>query len=225
MTPRGALLAVCVLLGAALPVSYLVGHGGGRATGTVRLPHTLREAVPTELGGWRLVKEDELREYERQITKVDDYVSRLYAGPRGEQVLLYMAYHGNRERGLATYYHNASVCYPAAGWELAKETFEEVTLHDAARQVPTCRYDFRRPGERIFVLTFFRVDDELLDQSPRNKPLWTLAERLTPHFDDSPGTFVQVQIVARVDGDENAAVAAQTRFLQTFGTALLRAVP
>ena len=225
MKPVTALWVIAAVLAAALPLSMGVGDPLDRLRATVRLERPLKEAIPTEHRGWRMLQEDELREYELEITKVDDYVSRLYAGPAGARVLLYLAYHGNKERGMDTLYHNASICYPAAGWNLASERFEDVTLHDIAKVVPTCRYLFERGSEKITVLTFFKVDDELLDQSPRNKPFWMLAEKLTPDLDDSPGTFVQAQLVVPVGDDRLTAEAHQRRFLQDFGTAIFQAIP
>ncbi len=219
------LLFVCAVFAAGTVVSQLTGNPVSALQGTVALGTPLRAAIPMESAGWRMVQEDELREFELEITKVDDYVSRLYEGPRGESVLLYIAYHGNKERGMQTYYHNASICYPAAGWQLDGEALSELTLHDVAKQVPICRYSFSRNNERVSVLTFFQVNDELLDQSPRNKTLWTLFDRMTPQLDDSPGTFVQVQIVVPVTDDGPLAADVQTRFLQAFGTAIFQALP
>ncbi len=225
MSLRTNLLFTCAIFAVGTAVSMMWGDAVSSLQGTVLLARPLREAIPTELGGWRMTQEDELREFELEITKVDDYVSRLYEGPKGESILLYVAYHGNKERGMQTYYHNASVCYPAAGWELEDEVLSELTLHDVAKQVPICRYSFKRRGERVSVLTFFQVNDELLDQSPRNKTLWTLFDRMTPALDDSPGTFVQVQVVAPITADGVPAFEAQRRFLQAFGTAIFQAIP
>ncbi len=227
MTPQRALVVACVIMAIALPFSFAVGDPVDRLVGTVELDQPLAVAIPTSLDEWELARENELGERVEQITKVDDYISRVYRGRDGAEVLLYVAFHGNKERGLQTYYHNATVCYPAAGWDLVGEEFETLTLHDAARQLPVCRYRFERSGERLSVLTFFRVDGEVLDQSPRNKPFWMLAERLSPPIDDSPGTFVQVQVVVRVAAgmsDTDAAIR-QVRFLQTFGGSILQAVP
>jgi len=225
MTVRAMLLFTCAVFAAGTVVSVMKGDAVDLLQGTVMLERPLREAIPMQVDGWRMVQEDELREFELEITKVDDYVSRLYEGPEGESVLLYIAYHGNKERGMQTYYHNASICYPASGWELKDEVLSELTLHDSAKQVPICRYSFERRGERVSVLTFFQVDDELLDQSPRNKTLWTLFNRMTPQLDDSPGTFVQVQVVAPVTDDGVPASEAQARFLQAFGTSIFQAIP
>jgi len=66
------------LMAAAVPVSFLVGDPLHRLTGTTQLARPLRAAIPTQLAGWRMVQDDDLREFELEITKVDDYVSRLY---------------------------------------------------------------------------------------------------------------------------------------------------
>jgi hypothetical protein len=84
---------------------------------------------------------------------------------------------------------------------------------------------FAKDTLRLSVLTFFQVGGELLDQSPRNKAIWMLVDRALPPLDDSPGTFVQAQVIVPVGaGGESAAAALQSQFLRTFGSAILRAV-
>ena len=225
MTPHRALWVAAAVLAVAAVVSFALGGGGDPLARTRTLAVPLAQAIPTEHRGWRMVADDELGERQIEMTKVDDYVSRRYADDGGHEVVLYVAYHGNRDRGISAIYHNATVCYPAAGWELQDETFDVVTLADAAQELPVCRYTFGRRGDRLSVLAFFRVGEELLDQSPRNKSFWLLTDRLTPALGEDPGTFVQVQVVARAGaGDPVAAAALQTRFLRDFGAAILRAV-
>jgi len=223
---RRALLYAALLMALAAPATIFVGGAADRAAGTTPLPRPLRDAIPTELAGWKMTLEDDLAERYVEMTRVDDYVSRRYVDADGGHLTLYVAYHGNKERGIGTLYHNASVCYPAAGWELAEEHFATLVLRESARAVPTCRYLFRRGPAMLSVLTFFAVDGELLDQSPRNKPFWLLADRLTPEIDHDPGTFLQVQVVGTVEpGEEEAVSRRQERFLQDFGGAIFRSVP
>ena len=101
-----------------------------------------------------------------RTTQVDDHVRRVYTSADGGEVLLYVAYHGNKERGMQTWYHNPTVCLPSQGWTLESERSGTETLPDSARPVPVCRYLFAKDGRRLSVLTFFQVDRELLDQSP-----------------------------------------------------------
>jgi EpsI family protein len=224
LSQRAIVVAACALLAAAAVASQFIGDAAGRLTGTVQLPHPLGASIPKELAGWRGT-DDPLSETVLKTIQVDDYVRRRYSDGAGTDVLLYVAYHGNKERGMQTYFHNATVCFTSAGWTIESEKESSETLHDAAKEVPVCRYVFGKDGERLSVLTFFKVDKEFLDQSPRNKPFWTMLDRATPKWDDSPGTFVQVQIIAPVGAaGEFAAADVQSRFLRDFGSRILRAV-
>ena len=224
MNARTAAVTVCALLGAAAIASYAIGDRSSGLVGTVRLPHRLADAIPASLGGWTGTDEP-LSEAAIRTTQVDDHVRRRYASDGGGEVLLYVAYHGNKERGMQTWYHNPTVCFPSQGWTLESEHTATETLPDSARPVPVCRYVFGKPGLRLSVLTFFQVGGELLDQSPRNKAVWTLLDRALPQLDDSPGTFVQTQVIVPVGaGGEAAAADLQSRFLRVFGSPILRAV-
>jgi EpsI family protein len=221
---RTAVWTVCALLAGAAAVSYSVGDRADLLTATIQLPHPLKVSVPAKLGTWT-GSDESLPQSVLDMTKVTDYVRRRYVDADGSEVILYVAYHGNKERGLQTYYHNATVCFPSAGWTQESERCSEETSEDAAQVIPVCRYVFAKDGTRLSVLTFFKVDEEFLDQSPRNKPFWLLLDRATPKLDDSPGTFVQVQVIVQVGaGGESAASALQSRFLHDFGRPILSAV-
>ena len=224
MNARRAAVLVCALLGAGAVASYAVGDRSAGLTGTVRLPHRLADAIPASLGGWQGV-DDPLSEADVRTTQVDDHVRRRYTSADGAEALLYVAYHGNKERGMKTLYHNVEVCFPSHGWTKTGEVSGTETLPDVARSVPVCRYVFTKDAMRLSVLTFFQVGGELLDRSPRNMAIWMLIDRATPQLDDSPGTFVQAQVIVPVGADgESAASAVQSQFLRTFGSAILRAV-
>jgi EpsI family protein len=221
---RTAGLILFAVFGAAIPVSMRWGDPVDQLLGTVRLAHPLAESVPVALAGWSGTDQP-LTARERTTIGADDVLQRLYRGPQGESVTLFVSFHGNKQRGLQRYYHNPTICYRDAGWNLVDTRFERVTVQDAAEELPTCRYLFERSGARLAVTTFFRVDDQFLDESPRNKPFWTLLEKLKPALSDEPGSVVQVQVVVAIrDGDEGAAAGAVSRFLQVFGRRLLSAI-
>lgn len=227
MKHRTAALVLFAVLGAAIPLSVVWGPPVERLLGSVRLPRKLAEAIPAQLAGWSGADQP-LTSRERQAllpAETDDVLQRVYRGPGGETVTLFILFYGNKQRGLERYYHNPTICYRDAGWTLTDTRFDRRTLQDAAEELPTCRYLFDRSGARLSVTTFFRVDAEFLDESPRNKPFWTLMEKLKPELSDAPGSFVQVQIVVPVPpGGEEAASAATARFLQTFGQSILHAI-
>ena len=103
------------------------------------------------------------------MLKVDDYVQRRYRDAAGTEVLLYVAFHGNKERGMQTYYHNATVCFPSQGWVIASEKTSTETLQDAAKEIPVCRYVFAKADQRLSVMTFFKVDREMGRASCRER--------------------------------------------------------
>ena len=126
---------------------------------------------------------------------------------------------------MQTYYHNATVCFPSQGWTVESERPGSETSPELAREIPVCRYVFAKDGTRLSVMTFFEVDGEPLDQSPRNKPFWLLLDRATPQLSDRPGTFVQVQIIVSVPAQgDHRATDLQSRFLRAFGHSILKAV-
>lgn len=224
MKLRTAALVVCVVFAAAIPVSLRWGDPVWRLLGTVRLPRPLADAIPANAHGWT-GRDQPLSAKERITIQVDEALERAYRGPAGENVTLFISFYGNKERGLQRYYHNPTICYRDAGWTLLDTRFDRVTLENLGREVPTCRYLFERSGQRLSVTTFFQIDEEFLDESPRNKPFWTLLERLTPKLSDEPGSYVQVQVVVALDGaDESGAAAATSRFLQAFGADVLSAI-
>lgn len=224
MKTKTAAVSAIALLAAAGVASYSIGDRAELLTRTIALPRKLSISIPLELGGWRGTN-DPMDAKTVETLQVDDYVRRRYVHRDGADALLYVAYHGNKERGMQTYYHNPTVCFRSQGWTIENQKTSTETLSDAAKEIPVCRYVFGKEGERLSVMTFFKVDREFLDQSPRNKPLWSLLDRATPQFSDSPGTFVQVQIVVPVGkGGEFEAADLQSRFLRDFGRAILDAV-
>lgn len=219
-----AQLVVLGLIGAAVPASRLLGPDADALVARTPLAQPLAEAVPIEHAGWT-GRELDLNEVERERLDVDDYVNRVYTNAAGDQIGLFITYQGNKQRGLRSYYHNASVCYPAQGYAQQDTQISELVLTDVAQRVPTCRYTFEKGRDRRLVLTFFKVDDEFLQESPRNRPFWVMAEKFESVLDDSPGTFAQVQVIAAVGPDGDAAASTlQREFLQQFGRVILEAI-
>lgn len=224
MKARAAVAIVCGVLAAAAIASYAVGDRLSRLVGTVHLPQRLDAAIPSQLAGWN-GRDEPMSDADVRMTQVDDYLRRRYASADGDEVLLYVAFHGNKARGQNTYYHNPTVCLPAQGLKLAATRTGTETLPDSARVLPVCRYVFANETARLAVLTFFQVDGDLLGESPRNDAMRALLDQSVPQLDDSPGTFVQVQVIVGVgDSGDAAAADVQSKFLRAFGSTILRAV-
>lgn len=111
--------------------------------------------MPITVPGWREVHEDPRFIVDPQAQATVDKVysqvlNRLYVDDSGYQVMLTIAYGGDRERGLTA--HRPEVCYPAQGFTI--EATEATTLHTRFGDIPADRFEARR-GTRSEPLTFW----------------------------------------------------------------------
>ena len=222
MKTRTALFVSGLLLAAGLPLTWYVEFRKPNVD-VVMLDRELKVAVPLELGGWT-GQDLDLTEAEQEMLLTDDVLKRVYRHADGSVVSLFISYYGNRQKGMNTLFHNATVCYPAAGFDHVSTAFDEVVLSDLAKRVDVARYTFVRQSKRLSVLSFFRIDDEFLQQSPRNTP-FLMARQKLKIFEDSAGSFVQVQVICDVrDEDDFRASQTQKRFLEAIGRPLFAAI-
>ena len=82
--------------------------------------------VPARLGAFELARSDELPEDVRAMIAPDAYQLRLYSGPPGAPVWVYLAFYSGAG---TTGAHDPTVCYPAQGWDL-------VGLRERALELP-----------------------------------------------------------------------------------------
>lgn len=151
----GLLSAVILLAGGAAHRALRAELDAGERPANIT-PGTLAR-LPLRIGGW-MGNDVPLDERTIKKTDTDDHVSRRYR--RGvDSVDLFLGY-GVRARDLEP--HRPEVCYPAAGWNLKKQSAAEVSLPDGSR-LPCTVYRFGRGGFDaldIVVLSYFVVDDE-----------------------------------------------------------------
>ncbi len=158
-----------------------------------------------------------------ELTGLDRYLRREYVHEDGARALFFVAYFGNKDRGLASIYHNPTVCLPSAGYEWTGSDRRSVTLRDEALEFSVSLDTFRRAaGEELLILSFFVVDERrVLAQSPRNDPFWLGLEKVVPTFE--PGYLAQIQIVTGVPGgDRGRASDLALRFLAEVGGRVFR---
>lgn len=117
--------------------------------------------VPLSLGPWE-GREIEIEErIRRQPGFDDDWISRQYIqAETGRSANLFAGYIG---RGFKWLVHRPDICFPGAGWRVAREEFRTLTP-PAGRPVPYVLYEFELladPEQRIFVLSTFVVNGQL----------------------------------------------------------------
>jgi hypothetical protein len=112
-------------------------------------------------------------------------------------------------------YHNPTICFPSAGWELLRPGRRTIRLNDIARKFDASLDHFRKSGNHLVVLNFFVVDGEVLEESPRNKPFWLALDKL--RFSSDPGYFAQVQVVVMNQGEVRDAEDTAAELLEVAG--------
>lgn len=195
----GRFLALVVLLAIGIALSLLVGKLGdpliSAETRDLKIPFS---EFPRTLGEWT-GKDRALSAKEVSIAGMDSYLRRVYVNPDGRSAVLYLCYYGNKARGMEAIYHNPTICFPSAGFELTRTGRRSIRLVDIARKFNVSLDHFRKSGKQLVVLNFFIVDGEVLEESPRNKPFWLALDKL--EFSTDPGYFAQVQVVVMSNGD------------------------
>jgi EpsI family protein len=196
-------------------VSLLFGRLGHpfAAVGYRQLRRPL-EDFPRRVGEW-VGEESPLTAKEKRVLGMDHYLRRRYRNPDGREVVLYLCYYGNKQRGIEAIYHNATVCLPAAGWEHSGNEQRKVVPLESARPLDVSLDSFRAAGAEVVILSFFIINGEIVERPPRNKPLWLGWDKLRLSRD--PGYFAQVQIVSRRGPDDRNAAGTAQEFLEEAG--------
>ena len=214
MTKRRFLVLAGVLVAgivASLTFGRLDDPFGSVGYRKLRMPFS---KFPTKVGDW--TGEDRpLDETARGIARMDRYLRREYRATDGRGVMLYLAYYGNKRKGLRTIYHNPTVCFPAAGWEWVGSEQKRITPLKTAEPFDVSLDTFRRGARQLTVLNFFVIDGKILEKSPRNKPFHLALEKFVPS--SGPGYFAQAQILCSPVRPGEDAGRTAVEFLEEAG--------
>ena len=195
----GRFVILVLLLVAGIVLSLVLGRLGdplvSAETRDLKIPFS---EFPVTIGAWK-GKDRPLSPKEISIAGMDSYLRRVYSNSDGRTAVLYLCYYGNKARGMESIYHNPTICFPSAGWELTRTGRRSIRLNDIAKKFNVSLDHFRKSGSRLVVLNFFVVDGEVLEDSPRNKPFWLALDKL--RFSSDPGYFAQIQVVVMSRGD------------------------
>lgn len=208
-------ISLAGLLIAGIVVSLLFGKLGHpfAGVGYRQLKRPLEE-FPWQVGDWD-GEERALTAKEKRVLGMDHYLRRRYRTAEGREVVLYLCYYGNKQRGIDAIYHNATVCLPAAGWEHLGNEQKKVVPLQSAKPFEVSLDSFGAGGSELVILSFFIINGEIVERPPRNKPLWLGWDKLRLSRD--PGYFAQVQVVTRTGADEHRAASTAVDFLEEVG--------
>jgi EpsI family protein len=175
----------------------------------------LEQMFPASFGGWT-------QDPNRPVTIVSpdqaallkllyaQTLSRTYIGPKGERIMLSVAYGGDQSE--ATRAHRPDVCYPVQGFQIISS--ENATLPVAGGELPV-RHMFAKLGQRHEPVTFwFVVGEHVAVTSPQQK----YAElRYSFRGLIADGLLMRV---SSIDPDPEAGYRLQTSFINDLYAAM-----
>lgn len=137
-------------------------------------------------------------------------VARTYVGPRGERIMLSVAYGGDQSD--ATRAHRPDVCYPAQGFDILSNSDAQIAVGQG--QMPV-RHMLAKLGQRYEPVTFWLTVGEHVAVSGQQQKLAQLRYGVRGVIPD--GMLVRV---SSIDQDAEAAYQLQARFIADMRSAM-----
>lgn len=156
---------------------------------------------------WRMVSQDTFSEGILATLKPTDYLSRVYAGPGGKTVQLYIGYHGGGKDGGEI--HSPNHCLPGSGWY--KLSSRPETLAVAGKQVHFIQSVFMKGEQKELFLYWFQIKDRSIT-SEYSLKLAQIANSILQSRRDA--TFIRISVPCEMD--EKRAFSAGEAFIRDF---------
>ena len=188
----------------------------------------IETVFPTAFGGWRVDTNLPVSIVSPDVeallkTLYAQTVTRTYVGPRGERIMLSVAYGGDQSD--ATRAHRPDVCYPAQGFDILSNQDARIDVGQAELPV---RHMVAKQGQRFEPVTFWFVVGEHIAVSGQQQKLAQLRYGVRGVIPDgmlvrvssiNPDTAAAYETQARFIADMRAAMPQPAR-LRVFGSAL-----
>lgn len=137
-------------------------------------------------------------------------LSRTYIGPKGERIMLSIAYGGDQSD--ATRAHRPDVCYPAQGFDILSASYTSIDVGNAELPV---RHMFAKLGQRYEPVTFWFIVGERVAVSGQQQKIAQLSYGLRGLIPD--GMLVRV---SSINNDADAGYRDQARFIADMRAAM-----
>jgi len=173
--------------------------------------------MPRQLGEWTSLGDREFDPETLAVLRADDYLSRPYARPSGEQADLYVGYYETQRQGDTV--HSPMNCLPGTGWDLL--TVGRSSIDPAPGRSIVVNRDIIQKGlDKRLVLYWFQSHGRAVASEYWSKAYLVL-DGLRLHRSD--GAIIRV--IAPIRGGEAAAERNAGDFLRAFYPALNRHLP
>jgi len=168
----------------------------------------LETIFPKAFGDWRVDDRMPVQLVSPDVAALLDKIynqtlSRTYVNPKGERIMLSVAYGGDQSDG--TRAHRPEVCYPAQGFQVVNSITG--TLHGDAGGMPVRRL-VAKMGSRIEPITYWMVIGERVTTTGTETKLAQMSYGLRGQIPD--GILIRV---SNIDSNAAKAYALQEQFL------------
>ena len=173
--------------------------------------------MPRHLGDWTLAGDREFDAATLAVLRADDYVSRAYVRPSGEEADLYVGYYETQRQGETV--HSPMNCLPGTGWDLLTVGRSSI---DAApgRSIVVNRDTIQKGLDKRLVLYWFQSHGRTVASEYWSKAYLVL-DGLRLHRSD--GAIVRV--ITPIRGSDTAAERSAVDFVRALYPTLNRHLP
>lgn len=124
------------------------------------------EELPMQLGSWQGREDAPLDARSQSILQLDRSVKRLYRGPDGAEVFLYIGYWKQQTGETQAGKHSPVLCLPANGWKIGTPEPVQIQDKEGARKVTISSLDASFRGtQSIFKYWFFSGTEMYRDET------------------------------------------------------------
>ena len=206
---RALLLASCLVLGSAVITNI--------AQGEVTIAGNSLSALPLVVGGW---EGQPLSAFDQRVLaalKVDEYLNRLYVGPDGSAIALYIGYYRSQREGDTM--HSPLNCLPGAGWQPISS--RPLALSEAA---VVNRLVIQKGLDTQVVLYWYQSHGRIVASEYWGKA-YTVLDAIRLHRTDAAIVRIMAPVPGSGERDEMAVEAACVRFAHGLLPLLARYLP
>jgi len=205
------------VLTAVLAAQAALFYGVSRGEPTVLA--TPLNRFPSQVGGWRMVREGTLEQDVKDTLRADDYLMRDFAGPAGENTNLFVAFFKSQRAGQTP--HSPKNCLPGAGWIWSVSDTVRIAVEGRSVAIEVNRYIVSKGDDRAVVLYWYQSRDRVV-ASEYGAAAFTAWDALRYNRTDT--AMVRVVVPVAKNQDE-AGTRAGVAFVREFFSTLRQFFP
>ena len=185
------------------------------------VPMSPLASFPSEVPGWRMVRDIPIPAEIQQVLKADDLLNREYRSPAANaDVFFYVAYFKTQRTGATP--HSPKNCLPGAGFEpVQPPTTVSIGVAGRADPLVANQYVVAQGEDKMVVLYWYQSHDRTIANEFSAK-FWLITDAIRYRRSDTAVVKVQVPVQG---SDSAAGIGAATSFVQAVYPALARQLP